>query len=438
MLNKILESRLVYSVLDAILVRIPQIVFKSLSALLSLLRELLLNGGATKADALFARIGKWYVANNSKVDQSLVVFVTGQNDFTCNPKYIAQELIKQGSNLRLVWAVDGQTKGPFPQEMDFVQFGKAEFYKTVAKAKVVVMNNHAMQIHRVFKNQGRQFWIQTWHGSLGFKKLEGSGGRPKFYKKARSLDIKQTDFVISNSQFEEDVFSSTFWPGIQAKRLGHARNDILFDSTSETNKKLRLKVLARLGIEDVGQKFVMFAPTHNDINPNQPFANIDFSELTGKLSDKFGGNFEVLVRTHNTNKKKSDSWLAGLPAFCHNASAYPDMQELMMISDVGLTDYSSWICDYLITKKPGFLIGANLSEFEKTRGFYHDFADTPFTLATTNDELMQNIASFDAKAYQAKIEKFFDICGLMDDGKASARIAEFIQQLTLSEAAKKS
>lgn len=432
-----LESRFVFSALNALLVRVPQLVFKTFTALLALVKEFLLKIGAAKVDAFLARIGKWYVANNSKVDQSLVVFVTGQNDFTCNPKYIAQELLKQDSNLRLVWAVDGQTKGPFPKEMDFVQFGKAEFYKTVAKAKVVVMNNHAMQIHRVFKNQGRQFWIQTWHGSLGLKRLEGSGGRPKFYKKARSLDIKQTDFVISNSQFEEDVFSSTFWPGIEAKRLGHARNDILFDSTSETKKKLRLKVLTRLGIEDKGQKFVMFAPTHNDINPNQSFAHVDFLELTGKLSDKFGGEFEVLVRTHSSDKKKSDSWLAGLPVFCHNASAYPDMQELMMISDVGLTDYSSWICDYLITKKPGFLIGANLSEFEKTRGFYHDFADTPFTLATTNDELMLNIASFEAKAYHAKIDKFFDMCGLMDDGKASARIAEFIQQLARSETNRK-
>jgi CDP-glycerol glycerophosphotransferase len=432
-----LESRLISSVLNGLFVRAPQLLFKTLSALLALFKEILLKVGATKVDALLARIAKWYVANNSPVDQFLVVFVTGQNDFTCNPKYIAQELLKRDANLRLVWAVDGQTKGPFPQEMDFVQFGKAEFYKTVAKAKVVVMNNHAMQIHRVFKNQGRQFWVQTWHGSLGFKKLEGSGGRPKFYKKARALDVKQTDFVISNSQFEEDVFSSTFWPGIQAKRLGHARNDILFDGSSETNKKLRLKVLARLGIADKGQKFVMFAPTHNDTNPNQSFAHIDFSQLTAKLSDKFGGDFEVLVRTHNSNKKKSDSWLAELPAFCHNASAYPDMQELMMISDVGLTDYSSWICDYLITTKPGFLIGANLSEFEQTRGFYHDFADTPFTLATTNDQLMQNIGSFEAKAYQAKIAKFFDMCGLMDDGKASARIAEFILQLALTEAKKK-
>jgi CDP-glycerol glycerophosphotransferase len=432
-----LESRLISSVLSAVLVRVPQLVFKSLLALLTLFKEFILKFGANKVDALFARIGKWYVAKNSKVDQSLVVFVTGQNDFTCNPKYIALEMLKRDSNLRLVWAVDGQTKGPFPQEMDFVQFGKAEFYKTVARAKVVVMNNHAMQIHRVFKNQGRQFWIQTWHGSLGFKKLEGSGGRPKFYKKARALDVKQTDFVISNSRFEEDVFSSTFWPGIEAKRLGHARNDILFDSSSQTNKKLRLKVLTRLGIEDEGQKFVMFAPTHNDTNPNQSFAHIDFSLLTAKLSDKFGGRFEVLVRNHNSNRKKSDSWLSGLPAFCHNASDYPDMQELMMISDVGLTDYSSWICDYLITKRPGFLITANLSEFEQTRGFYHDFADTPFALATTNDQLIQNIESFAAKAYEAKIEKFFDRCGLIDDGQASVRIAEFIQQLVLTESKKK-
>ena len=429
MLSRMLESRLIATVLQALLVRFPQLVFKTLLALLVAIKEALLKIGGTKADAVFARAGKWYISKTSEVDQSLVVFVTAQNDFTCNPKYISLELLQKDPTLRIVWAIDQNTKGPFPQEMDFVRFGSADYYRTVASAKVVVENNHALQIHRVFKNRAKQFWIQTWHGSLGFKKLEGSGGRHKFYKKIKSLDIKQTDYVISNSQFEDDVFEATYWTGVPVKRLGHARNDILFDRSKETANKLRAKVLNRLGVEDSGQKFVLFAPTHDDTNPNQSFAHIDFAALTSRLGSKFGGSWEVLVRTHNSNKGKSDSWLTGLPAYCHNASSYPDMQELLMVSDAGLTDYSSWILDYVITKKPGFLIGSNLDQYEKTRGFYHDFEDTPFELATCNQQLMENIAAFDASSYEAKIEKFFQKCELMDDGKASARIADFVLEL---------
>jgi CDP-glycerol glycerophosphotransferase len=118
-----------------------------------------------------------------------------------------------------------------------------------------------------------------------------------------------------------------------------------------------------------------------------------------------------------------------MPSYVHNASSFPDMQELLIVSDAGVTDYSSWILDYLITRKPGFLFGSNIGEYEISRGFYHDFADTPFELATTNDELLANIASFDQLAYETRIEKFFDACQLMDDGLASSRIADFVLEL---------
>jgi len=410
-------------------VRVPQFVFKAALAVLALVKEVILAIGGTKVDSAFARFGKWYLAKKSDVDQFLVLFVTSQNDFTCNPKYIALELLRRNTNLKLVWAISDQTKGPFPQEMDFVMFGSSDFYRRAAEAKVVIVNNHALQIHRAFKNPMEQYWIQTWHGSLGFKKLEGAGGLPRLYKKIKALDISQTDFIISNSQFEDDVYSSTYWPGVPSKRLGHARNDILFDESKETKDSVRRKVLSRLGIQDSGQNFVLFAPTHDDTNPHQSFGHVDFPRLKATLTHKFGGVWEVLMRTHERNRSLTDSWLSGLPNYCHNASAYPDIQELLVVSDVGLTDYSSWILDYLITQKPGFLIGSNIAQYELSRGFYHDFADTPFDLATNNEQLFANIQSFDQSSYETRIKNFFEVCGLMDDGLSSSRVVDFILEL---------
>ena len=409
--------------------RLPNLCLKALLAVLISVKHIILAIGGTKVDSALARFGKWYLAKKSAVDESLILFVTAQNEFTCNPKYIALELLRRNSNLNLVWAMSDQTKGPFPQEIDFVRFGSSDFYRMVAAAKVVIVNNHALQLHRVFKNSLGQFWIQTWHGSLGFKKLEGAGGMHRLYNRIRALDIKQTDFLVSNSQFEDDVYSSTYWPGVPSKRLGHARNDILFDTSSETYSHFRKKVLTRLGVADTGQKFVLFAPTHNDSNPYQSFGHIDFPRLVDELASKFGGRWEVLIRSHERNREQSRYWFSGMPSYVHNASSFPDMQELLMVSDAGVTDYSSWILDYLITRKPGFLFGSNIGQYEMSRGFYHDFADTPFDLATTNDELLANIESFDQLAYETRIDKFFDACQLMDDGLASSRIADFVLEL---------
>jgi len=245
----------------------------------------------------------------------------------------------------------------------------------------------------------------------------------------KKLDMKQTDYIISNSKFEDDVYSGSYWPGVPILRLGHARNDILFDQSKDTALYIRKKVLKRLNVVDNGQRFLLFAPTHDDGNPQQAFGNLDFKNLRKVLSKKFGGEWEILIRTHNTNKQKSNKWLAGLPSFCHNTSYYPDIQELLVLADVGLTDYSSWICDYILTNKPSFLYGANIKEYNRTRGFYHKIEETPFSMATTNEELFSNINSFDEKTYKEKVKKFIEKCESVDDGKASRRIVDKIEDL---------
>ena len=428
-MTKILKSQFVASTLDTILVKLPKLIFKTIVTALVFLREAILVMGGKKIDSALARLAKWYIAHTSDLDKSLVLFISAQNDFSCNPKYIALELLRRNSDVKITWAISNQTRGPFPNEIEFVEFDSPDFYQKLAEARIVIVNNHALQLHRAIKKKANQFWIQTWHGSLGFKKLEGAGGMHRLYNKIRALDIRQTDFLVSNSQFEDDVYSSTYWPGVPSKRLGHARNDILFDRSSETYNHLRKKVLTRLGVPDTGQKFVLFAPTHDDSSKTQSFGHLDFSHLTGKLAEKFGGTWEVLIRVHGRNRARSRSWFSTMPSYVHNASSFPDMQELLIVSDAGVTDYSSWILDYLITRKPGFLFGSNIGEYEISRGFYHDFADTPFELATTNDELLANIASFDQLSYETRIEKFFDACQLMDDGLASSRIADFVLEL---------
>ncbi len=403
-----------------ILLRIIDIAFKILNKLLLAV--------SSRIDHVILRVYKWWLARTADVDDKSIVLTTMQGEYTCNIKYIADELLRRDLPYNITWVLRGASLGPYPSGMQFVKDDTPEYYKAIARAKVVVQNGHSLQKNEVQKGK-HQYWLQTWHGSLGLKRLEGAGGDKKFYEKMRALDAKQTDFMLSNSTFEDTVFESTYWPGVPILKLGHARNDVLLDRSKETAVHLRKKVLKRLNIADTGQKFLLFAPTHDDKNLNQAFGNIDFENLRDTLKNKYGGDWEILIRTHNSNKRQSDRWLAGLPVYCHNASFYPDMQELMVVADVGLTDYSSWICDYILTRKPSFLYGANVKKYNKTRGFYHKIEDTPFTMATNNAELMRNISAFDKKQYEKKIGSFLDTCGAIDDGNASKRIVDEIEQL---------
>lgn len=428
MFSKILEGTLTKGIVDLFFKTIPELFTKLVLTLIRILRVSILLPVAKKADAAFSRVGKRFLARNTKVDPEIVLFITDEKEYTCNAKYITEELLKRKLPYRIIWSIGATTRGPFPQEIEFVESGTANYFKTIAKAKVVIQNGHVMQHQRVAKNPG-QFWIQTWHGSLGFKKLEGAGGMQSLFEKLRKLDMKQTDFVITNSDFEADVFNGTYWPNVPQQRLGHPRNDVLFNTSKETSEGLRTKVLNRLGIQDSDQKFLLFGPTHDDANPDQPFLNLDFNALRETLTQKFGGTWQILIRTHVRNHSKTASWLAGTPEYCVDASLYPDIRDLMVVADVALTDYSSWICDYLITRKPSFLVAGNLAQYEKSRGFYHDFNDTPFALAGSNQELQDQIMAFDESDYNRKTEDFFARCGLMDDGHASERTADFVIDL---------
>lgn len=81
------------------------------------------------------------------------------------------------------------------------------------------------------------------------------------------------------------------------------------------------------------------------------------------------------------------------------ATFYEDMQELLLCTDVGLTDYSSWIFDFVLSGKPGFIIELNLEDYENARGFYYPIDTTPFPIATSSEELADNIRKFDAEKY---------------------------------------
>ena len=105
------------------------------------------------------------------------------------------------------------------------------------------------------------------------------------------------------------------------------------------------------------------------------------------------------------------------------------MQELLAITDVGITDYSSWICDFVLTKKPAFLFATDISAYENERGFYYPLKTTPFPLATSNDELMENILNFDEKSYVEKCDNFIAEKGCEENGSAAFETVNKIIQL---------
>ena len=366
------------------------------------------------------------LSRSTAIDPQMIMLITYQGTYTCNPKAVAAELIRQKVPYKLYWVVkETPEEGTFPPELNLVKRGSFEFYEAAAKAKVFVDNTHDLPRLGIRKKKG-QFIFQTWHGSLGIKRLDGNVVMNKKWKILAKRCREETDYCITNSTFEEEVFRTSYWEGVPTLQYGHARNDILFSDQS-IKDKIRKKVCQELEIPE-GKKILLYAPTHKD-NVDEHLFELDYTAINEALEDKFGGEWIIAIRLHSRMQKKASKWIKENPGKVINATAYQDMQEVMIAADIGVTDYSSWIFDYILLKRPGFILADDLEEFEKSRDFYYPLNETPFPISTNNETFIEQIKMFEEEKYQKAVAKFLEARGCMEDGHASERIVGKIREL---------
>ena len=260
-----------------------------------------------------------------------------------------------------------------------------------------------------------QIYFQPLHGSLGLKR-QGLAG-PEIRAKADAI----TDYCISNSAFEDEVYRTSYWPTTEILRFGHPRNDVFFKS-AEDRARIVGRVREAIGVQP-GVRLALYAPT---FRPDGDVSCLDLDPVMLKtsLERKFGGEWAVLFRLHKRDMARHHappgSWI--------DASGHPDIQELMIACDVGITDYSSWICDYVLGDGFGFLYAKDVDRYSANPGFYYPLETTPFPLARSNEELAAAIETFDPERYREGKAAFIKSKGCVDDGQASERCVRKIME----------
>ena len=364
-----------------------------------------------------------------KVEAGKTMFFTFQGKYTCNPKYISMEMLQRNLPWKQVWVIpDGETAGQetFPPNADVVAFGTRAYYEALSTSQFLIDNAFNFEKGCAFKKLG-QYYLETMHGSLGIKKIGPDAVRNIRRNHRGQVCGKVTDYVFSNSTFENMVYETSFWRKESIALIGHARNDIFFLPDDEI-EKIRRKVRLRLGLDDK-VKLAMYAPTVS-LNPNTEYEKLDFRRLKNSLLDRFGGEWVILNRSHHTDAVRGNK---SIPLDTVDVTEYPDIQELMLAIDVGITDYSSWIFDYVLSKKIGFLYVPDLEDYDAGRGFYYPLTEVPFPIAKNNEELIQRILSFSEEDFQADVEKFLERRGCIDDGHASERIVDLMTEIAAKQ-----
>lgn len=387
-----------------------------------------------------------------KVVDNQIMFLPYQHGVACNPKYISDELIRRMPDIEIYWSVNqaafasmdamdiyskltngtidkhdpklAELEAWIAEHVHFVRPNSYEYFYAAGTSKILVTNSILGDKFYGFPVKKDQYVVETWHGSLGIKRFDLDHYNTNMsWPHAALRTGRQTTHCISNSTFEDAVFRETFWQSTPILRLGHARNDIFFPNYQGMATFLRGEFLEQYDLEP-DTHFALYAPTFRDDHNFKVF-DLNAKQTVAALEERFGGTWKLLVRFHDNDRKTGAArrnTIKGENVI--NVTSYPDMQELLAFTDVAITDYSSWIYDFVLTRKPGFIFAMDIADYDNERGFYFRLEDTPFPVATDTDELAANIAKFDLGKYQADVESFLADKGCMDDGHASERIAD--------------
>lgn len=338
-----------------------------------------------------------------------------------NPKYIAEEILRQKLSCKLVWITKGEAL--VPDGIKKANNGFDAFYE-LATAKVIVSNCKTNVVPRLCKKRN-QFYLQTWHGDFALKHIEKEveGMLSPDYVVASKADSAITDAVVSGSRSFTNIVKESFWLPETCKILevGVARNDIYFRDT-----KFQDELKRKLGFSP-RDRILLYAPTIRDDGSTDCF-NLDFEKLRLKLCQMTNGTWKIVIRLHPYLSSRSGLFVYNDNII--NGSLFNDQQELFMISDVLVTDYSSIMGDFFLMGKPVFLYAPDLGRYadgNTGRGLRFKL---PIPFNHSQEELEAQMARFDKEGYNETIKIFMQTdYQSFDDGHASERIVDVLKNV---------
>lgn len=347
----------------------------------------------------------------------------GGKGFADNPKYIAEKLADMHCNVKMIWLIANNSRYSFPKYISAVKINSIRGLYERATSKVWVDN--IRHLHPV-KKRKQQIYLQTWHGAFPLKRIEKDAEQElgKMYCDEAKYDGSITDGILVGSGLLEEQYRRAFWLNSKTEylRFGLPRHDYLFNHRFDLKYKSELR--NKYGI-DHNTYMVLYAPTFRDDNSIDGY-QVDFSMVLGAFQKIKGKNIKLYVRFHPNVAEFSKS--VQYTDEIINGSFIPDMQELSIISDCVITDYSSSLFDFVILNKPVYICALDLQHYDKLRGLLPEYYSLPFPIATTNNELVKNIIECDEVEYFKRVDEYFANYPMYDKGNASKLAADWICQ----------
>ena len=326
-----------------------------------------------------------------RTDEKLVLMNGHGFRYNDSPRAIYEKMAELGmlSEYRVVWALREAEKYDI-EGAEKIEIDTLKYFITALRAKYwISCVNIERALH--FKKK-KTVYLNTWHGAS----LNHVGNA---VSKRNDFHYEHVNFFCINGEYERDFVIRDF--NLLPSSLlasGYPRNDALYGVDAEAVKKMR----EQLGIPE-GKKVLLYAPTWRDSTDGGASHKLAPPIDWQRWKKELGGEFVVLLRTHPYTTKLMN---VEFDDFVINCTDYPRINDLMIASDLLISDYSSTILDYAILEKPIICFGYDYEEYSAKRGFYFDMEEVmPSGVIRNEEALLAHIKGLDWEAERTKSRK---------------------------------
>ena len=342
----------------------------------------------------FASLFFRFVGIFIKMDDNLVLMNGHGFRYNDSPHAIFLKMRELGmlEKYHVVWALANPRKMDIP-DSSIVKMDTWKYFCIALKAKYWIS---CVNIERGLRfKKKKTIYLNTWHGASLNYVGNAVSGRNDFH-------FEHVNFFCYNGEYERDFIIRDF--NVRPEALiptGYPRNDRLYRATSKETESLRKKL--RIPHD---KKVILYAPTWREStnrgNSYDLVPPINWDEWKKKL----GAKYIILLRTHPYTTKLMN---VEFDDFVRNCIDYPDVNDLLIVADILISDYSCIQLDQSILCKPQFCYGYDFDDYSSKRGFYFDMEKTmPNGVIKDQNILIEKILGLDYKQECIKTRLFKD------------------------------
>ena len=380
--------------------------------------------------ALGARYAKYYRKNH--VDEYTIFYSSHQGaGMVCGPYAIFRSLMKSRDFDRYdhVWQINDPAERKQLQKefgdwtnVIFVEKNSPGYFNALTSAKYIVINS---TLPFYFTKKPEQVFVNTWHG-IPLKTLGYDVPNGKFTTRNMTRNFLLTDFLISPCRFMTKIYLESYkLGGLYTGKLienGYPRNDLLFD----TKRDDIVEKLINRGIPvDDKRKIILYAPTWKGSSFDRADMDIArYDEFCDFLSEHIDTKkYQILIKPHpmvykllSDREKRSGRYIP----------QSIDTDELMSVTDVLVSDYSSIFFDFLLTDRPIIFYIPDLESYREYRGVYFGLHELPGPYSGDMGDIAEwiNRAETLRSEYGSAYEKMKTWSCEFDDGKVSQKVVD--------------